>query len=506
MLYRLYLDAGNGDELAARYEKLLTDRRAEAPAALEGELREASPDLAGFFALLPEPWMPGELGRIPASHRGPVPAWTQLLPSLLAQAAEAKTLDRLAEAVDSSLAKSPKDASLAAMAILVPLARGDMAEAGPRLQAWIDRAARDAELAARAETLLIAQAAVGEADGREAGRRLLDLAFTAAGRRGDLARQAALIEATLPPDDRASMGPAHPGDLERLAAWHRDQAAASEKGRRWPAAAWHLGELVRAEPANPKGYARRAGAFAAAGERDAAAADHARFAALGGEAGPALLFVGKGDSVTVPHLAFDAFDTFTVEAWVLGWSGPLLSQGVSSDPENSVWMSAGPPDSRLPHENCGWESGRGTDHARSLGEVPRQGWFHLAMVFDGQQQLLFVNGKRVQAGPAPKPGPLDPSRVLTIGAHQYAEPNYGSGLLGALRVSTTARYRSDFTPGRSLNEDEKTALLLDASGSDADGTRLPDLSGHGRDGTIRGASWSRPGNHNEEGPRRDHRE
>jgi tetratricopeptide (TPR) repeat protein len=488
-----------GDELTERYRRrkqraeyrksileLIAKKPDEALVTLESELKAANPDFSGFVALLPEPWLPTELERIPASERGPVPAWTQLLPALLAHASDKKLLNGLGAAVEVAVARNPQHESLNALAILVSLARNDAKAAAPRLDAWLERAAKETEFAARAESLLIAQAAVRETPVREEALRLLDLAFAAAGSRGDFARQAALLEATLPPDAWQPFRSAHPASFERLASWHQEEASASEKEGSWPQAVWHLGNLIRAEPTRAGLFARRAGALAAVGDRDGAAADFGRFAGLSGDGQHALLFVGRGDTVTVPHLDFDAFGGFSVEAWVLGWNGPLLCEGVTNDPENSLWMSVGAAASQRSDANCGWRSGRGIDHVRSLGEPPRDSWVHLAMVFDGERQILFVNGKRVQAVASPRPGPLDKLRAFIVGSHAFKEPTFGSGLLGALRVSKVPRYGPDFTPERAFETDEQTVLLLDAAQGDA--KLLPDRSGQGRDGTIRGPS------------------
>ena len=49
--------------------------------------------------------------------------------------------------------------------------------------------------------------------------------------------------------------------------------------------------------------------------------------------------------------------------------------------------------------------------------LPQPGkWVHVAMVYDGVNQIIFVQGKLNNRIAAPKPGPLKPNRSFTIGA------------------------------------------------------------------------------------------
>src|SRR5262249_51452437 len=156
---------------------------------------------------------------------------------------------------------------------------------------------------------------------------------------------------------------ADPADFERLRAWHTTEASACERAWHWSEALWHLGVLADDAPpaAKPSLLARRAITFGALGDRERARAEYRKAAVLGGPAycRGALLFDGKGDEVVLPHLAFDTYEAFTIEAWALGWSYALACEGRANDPENSVWMSVGPEGSSSPHQTCGWKSGRG---------------------------------------------------------------------------------------------------------------------------------------------------
>ncbi len=205
--------------------------------------------------------------------------------------------------------------------------------------------------------------------------------------------------------------------------------------------------------------------------------------------GWALQFDGRDDYVVVPHVPFDDYVGFTVEVWVKGWEDAILCQGKAGDPENSIWMSLGARGANNPHETCGWESDKGTNYQRAIGRGRTLEWDHVALVFDGKQQLIFFNGSVVHAGPTPPPGPLDGSRRFVIGAHQYGALNFGSGSLRSLRISQVARYQAEFVPPARFVSDNDTVVLFDLSGSQS--RRLRDASGHQRHGTINGPRWTR---------------
>jgi Tol biopolymer transport system component len=64
-------------------------------------------------------------------------------------------------------------------------------------------------------------------------------------------------------------------------AWRYRELENCERNKQWFAAAFHLGELIRDEPANAALYSRRANAYTQLGQADRATADRARAAELG---------------------------------------------------------------------------------------------------------------------------------------------------------------------------------------------------------------------------------
>ncbi len=209
--------------------------------------------------------------------------------------------------------------------------------------------------------------------------------------------------------------------------------------------------------------------------------------------GWALAFDGRRSIVSSPGVHFHQFDAFTIEAWVRGWEGPILSQGRNDldgqDHESpSLWMSLGTnPGSR--QESCGWITESGADFQIVVGRGDPIGWNHIAVVFDGNMKRLFLNGECVQSCRSSKPGKSGGTERLTIGAISLPNCIYGSGMLRSLRISQAVRYKDAFSPTWVLDNDAATVLLFQPEEGSV--SRLRDLSGHDHDGEIQSAKWRR---------------
>ena len=107
--------------------------------------------------------------------------------------------------------------------------------------------------------------------------------------------------------------------------------------------------------------------------------------------------------------------------------------------------------------------------------------YHIAVVRDGKQIRLYVDGAKVGEG-ALKDGlkPGEKSFNIGFGAH---------AVMDEIRVSTTARYDADFTPADRHRPDQHTLALyhFDAGQGDV----LKDSSGNNHHGKIVGAKWVR---------------
>ena len=200
-----------------------------------------------------------------------------------------------------------------------------------------------------------------------------------------------------------------------------------------------------------------------------------------------LEFDGHDSYVSVAHFPFDSYDEFTIEAWVKDWRNMIAYQGREGDPENSVWHASG-----TIGWVTGWEDG-GDNYCYVVESGPSGEWEHVAMVFDGEYQHYFLNGKRLLIRQSPGPGELVRDRVLLLGAQEAWKPEHdgpqrhGLGQMRAFSISRFARYTSDFEPPETLTVDNATEVLYDMSRPGGD--RLEDRSGKERHGTIHGASW-----------------
>ncbi|MCA9015961.1 MAG: LamG domain-containing protein [Planctomycetaceae bacterium] len=202
-----------------------------------------------------------------------------------------------------------------------------------------------------------------------------------------------------------------------------------------------------------------------------------------------LKFDGKDSYVTLPHVNFSEWDAFTIEAWVKDWSGRICCEGKQGDPENSLWISI-----RANRHSTGWESNNGKNYSAPVDPNSDAGWDHVALVFDGKEQLIYLNGKLIHQATAPKPGPFDPERKLFLGAQEKWEETqtkpaglFGKGTMRMFQISKIARYSKEFEPAQSNKPDENTVVLFDFLKPDQ--TKLLDSSNNKQHGTIHSAQW-----------------
>ena len=123
---------------------------------------------------------------------------------------------------------------------------------------------------------------------------------------------------------------------------------------------------------------------------------------------------------------------------------------------------------------------------------------HVAAVWDGKQQMLFVDGQSQGVSEASIGGVvLRPAFVPSIGgigsANRIAE--MAPYELDEFRISKIARYSESFTPAARFQPDEHTLALYHFD--EGAGEILKDASDNGHDGKIFGAKWVRP-NHRQQ--------
>lgn len=125
-----------------------------------------------------------------------------------------------------------------------------------------------------------------------------------------------------------------------------------------------------------------------------------------------------------------------------------------------------------------WDSEGPSDLSTAEPVVYAGPWHHLAMVKDGTELSLFVNGKRVASRGYNGSSPSYASEELVLGAE--ISSNLDRSLRGEMnwvRISDSARYTdnfSDLLPVR-LEADRNTVALWGLQGS------FKDSSGHGHD-------------------------
>ena len=200
-----------------------------------------------------------------------------------------------------------------------------------------------------------------------------------------------------------------------------------------------------------------------------------------------LRFNGTDQFIECSHLPFHEWEAFTIEAWVWNWQGKILSEGRGGDPESSIWLASVQGSSESVIYSSGWEC-EGANYTETLVEADDRKWTHVAMVYNGRELILFLNGQEVGRQESPRPGPFISDRPFLIAAQ--LEPNftyYGKGILNSLQISRAARYETDFVPQKPITRHPKAELLYHFS--QGTGDQAMDLSGNDRHGRIVGPSW-----------------
>jgi DNA-directed RNA polymerase subunit RPC12/RpoP len=196
----------------------------------------------------------------------------------------------------------------------------------------------------------------------------------------------------------------------------------------------------------------------------------------------ALPFDGVDDMLEVSSIPWHFFEQFTIEAWVKDWQGALLSQVGAPDPQNKLQLSLGmtAPLEGTATVKYGWTDGAGRQVESVVAQDFPDEWLHVALVYDGNEHALYLNGQPRGRSAVPPPAQL--SRPLAVG--KAADGSFATGLLRSIRVSSSARYANDFSPEKVWANDEHTVLLLDSARRD--GALLEDLSRERRDAAIQG--------------------
>jgi len=129
-------------------------------------------------------------------------------------------------------------------------------------------------------------------------------------------------------------------------------------------------------------------------------------------------------------------------------------------------------------------------HERERGDVLvfDDHWHHLAISKSREGTSVFLDGGRYLSSKSSNITYVNSPFNMFLGPSALTTDRPVNCHFRAFRVSGKQLYSQPFTPPAEFTKTDDTLLLLDFSANK--GTTLPDLSGHGHDGTILGGSWS----------------
>ena len=169
-----------------------------------------------------------------------------------------------------------------------------------------------------------------------------------------------------------------------------------------------------------------------------------------------------GTKLTTPS-QFDFSGAFTAEFWFNVTTGNRIEIGTAKDvtPSDFDYWRLGSNGSGYPFFQCRSDSATVTT-ATGAALVDDGAWHHIAGVRDASGNMtLYVDG--VSAATATNSGNLGTSQIITIGAFDYESTGndvWGTGYLRDVRMSSNARYLTNFTVSTEfLTADSDTTLL-----------------------------------------------
>ena len=199
-----------------------------------------------------------------------------------------------------------------------------------------------------------------------------------------------------------------------------------------------------------------------------------------------IYFDGVGDSLTIPNSTDWDWGSgdFTMEAWIYALSLPTSSRGTI------INRSAGTADNywnfRIENTQLDFFVHSSGSYSYTLSTasdiISLDQWHHVAVVKDGNDYELFVDGTSRASDTETVSWPSI-SRVLRIGAAERTSvEDYFDGYMDEIRISDSARYTEDFAPvpTTEFTTDSNTLLLIH---SNWDGGLGLDSSGEGNNFT-----------------------
>ena len=116
----------------------------------------------------------------------------------------------------------------------------------------------------------------------------------------------------------------------------------------------------------------------------------------------------------------------------------------------------------------------------SNAHVTPGNWSHVAVVFNTEETIIFLNGQKVAIG---EPTDIFGDAPFVVGGLSYGsrELQY-RGHMRSIRISEGQRYDHDFIPEEDLKTSDTTVLLYDLQNNSGD--KITDVSGQGNHGHL----------------------
>lgn len=190
--------------------------------------------------------------------------------------------------------------------------------------------------------------------------------------------------------------------------------------------------------------------------------------------------------VEVPEWKYDGKTPLTVEAWVMTRNKGGADVIGRPDPDDKS------PTLSLMRAGSGrWRFTLVQSKIVESNESSNGDLVHLAGVFNGSQIAFYVNGQKQNKTTSAQQQAGEQSVHMFIGARFRPKSNkldaFFDGMIDEVRISSVARYTSDFTPQQRFEPDAATEVLYHFD--EGTGTVAKDSSLHQRDGKIVGAIY-----------------
>lgn len=211
-----------------------------------------------------------------------------------------------------------------------------------------------------------------------------------------------------------------------------------------------------------------------------------------GQRNTQLAFNGTDSYVQVESLQYEHGQPYTCE----GWFTPLGTPHAVSDP--LIW--SGPSWIALWEQNRVFGVGlTGTGPTAILATRPlevrqpldRESPVHVAGVWKGKEQRLFVNGRRVELANTNASAFPETTGGLFLGGAPWKNIGHSRWYRGGIdevRISRGTRYTSNFEPERRFPDADPETLAL-YHFDEMSGETAADSSGHNHHGTVVNAKW-----------------